>query len=90
MKSGLPYIREYEHLWELDPSDGKYYRPQFPQDVRDAGAHDLAPSDKTGSFRHWRSLGMEPPKVELADDLSNIDDVVKAIHQQLRLKGMDL
>ncbi|WP_405613836.1 hypothetical protein [Streptomyces sp. NBC_00076] len=90
MKSGLPYIREYDHLWELDPSDGKYYRPQFPQDVRDAGAHDLAPNDKIGGFRHWRSLGMEPPKVELANDLSNIGDVVKAIHQQLRLKGMDL
>jgi hypothetical protein len=90
MKSGLPYIRAHEHLWELDPSDGRYYRPQFPRDVRDAGAHDLAPSDKNGSFRHWRSLEMEPPKVELADDLSNIDDLVKAIQQQLRQKGMDL
>ncbi|WP_455711732.1 hypothetical protein [Streptomyces avermitilis] len=90
MKSGLPYIREYDHLWELDPSDGKYYRPQFPQDIADAGAHDMAPNDKIGGFRHWRSLGMEPPKVELASDLSNIDDVVKAIHQELRLKGMDL
>ena len=90
MKSGLPYIREYDHLWELDPSDGKYYRPQFPQDIRDAGAHDLAPNDKIGGFRHWRSLGMEKPGVELADDLSNLDEVVKAIHQQLRLKGLDL
>ncbi|MFC4331612.1 pentapeptide repeat-containing protein [Streptomyces andamanensis] len=90
MKSGLPYIREYDHLWELDPSDGKYYRPQFPQDVRDAGAHDLAPNDKIGGFRHWRSLGMEHPGVVLADDLSNLDDVVKAIHQQLRSKGLEL
>ncbi|WP_405750232.1 hypothetical protein [Streptomyces sp. NBC_00012] len=90
MKSGLPYIREYDHLWELDPSDGKYYRPKFPQDITDAGAHDLAPNDKIGGFRHWRSLGMEPPKVQLADDLSNVDDVVKAIHQELRLKGLDL
>ncbi|WP_328512202.1 hypothetical protein [Streptomyces sp. NBC_00376] len=90
MKSGLPYIREYDHLWELDPSDGKYYRPKFPQDIADAGAHDLAPNDKIGGFRHWRSLGMEPPKVQLADDLSNVDDVVKAIHQELHLKGFDL
>ena len=61
-----------------------------PEDVMDAGAHDLAPNDKIGGFRHWRSLGMEPPKVDLSDDLSHLDEVVKAIHQQLRLKGMDL
>jgi hypothetical protein len=90
MQSGLPYIREHPHLWELDPSDGRYYRPQFPQNVHDAGAHDFAPNDKIGGFRHWRSLGMEPPKIELADNLSNLDDVVKAIRQQLRLKGLNL
>ncbi|MFB6508360.1 hypothetical protein ACFC07_40985, partial [Streptomyces sp. NPDC056099] len=90
MKSGLPYIREYDHLWELDPADGRYYRPKFPQDIRDAGAHDFAPNDKIGGFRHWRSLGMEPPKVQLADDLSNVDDVVKAIRQEMHLKGFDL
>jgi hypothetical protein len=33
---------------------------------------------------------MEPPEVQLAGDLSNVEDVVKATRQELRLKGVHL
>lgn len=90
MKAGVPYVRDHAHLWQLDSNDGRHYRPQFPDDLRDAGAHDLAPHDKVGGFRLWRKLGLKQPNVAMADDLSNADDVVKAVFQELRSNGMDL
>jgi hypothetical protein len=89
MNSGLPYTHPHPHLWEVDPNDGKYYR-NFPETPHDAGAHDLAPNERKGGFAHWRSLGLKEPEVVLREDMSNIDDVVKAIAQALRAEGLNL
>ncbi|MFJ8473078.1 hypothetical protein [Kitasatospora sp. NPDC094011] len=81
MKGGLPYISEHPDVW--DETGWK----QFPKSVDKAGAHDLAPHSDEGHFRHWRTLGLEPPS-DLAGDLSNIDSVVSEIKQQLRANGV--
>ncbi|MFC5719559.1 hypothetical protein ACFP1Z_05120 [Streptomyces gamaensis] len=89
MKAGLPYTREHPSLYMLD-EDGTFSR-RFPQDVRLAGAHELAPHSVEGHFNHWkRAFRTEPPGTKLAEDLSNIDEVVKDIVQKLRSKGLEL
>ncbi|MFJ5291049.1 hypothetical protein [Streptomyces sp. NPDC088348] len=89
MKSGLPYIHDHPSLYALE-DDGTYIK-QFPRKLEHAGAHDLAPHPVEGHFNHWkRALGLEPPAVVLSEDLSNIDDVVKAAVQELRSKGLNL
>ncbi|MGW0737018.1 hypothetical protein [Streptomyces sp. NPDC002851] len=93
MKAGLPYAYDHPHLYSPVHDNGvfKGYQRDFPQDVRDAGAHELSPNDTAGGFKHWeRRLGLKPPALELANDLSNLDDMVKAVVQELRSKGLDL
>ncbi|MFG2842798.1 hypothetical protein ACGF12_06430 [Kitasatospora sp. NPDC048296] len=70
MKAGLPYRSEDPSAWVDD------YKP-LPGNV---GAHELAPEsgssfDHTldGTLKHWRGLGIEPPDVPIAKNLSNID-----------------
>ncbi|MEO3751586.1 hypothetical protein [Streptomyces sp. B6B3] len=88
MRAGLPYTSDHPSLWELDETDGTYTR-EFPTSLDQAGAHDLAPHYHEGHFNHWkRAFGIEPPSVRLADDLSNIDDVVNAAIQELRSRGV--
>ncbi|MEU6119002.1 hypothetical protein ABZ840_31245, partial [Streptomyces sp. NPDC047117] len=89
MQSGMPYTQPHPHMWEVDPNDGKYYR-KWPETPRDAGAHELAPNERKGGFKHWSSLGLKEPDVVLREDMSNIDDVVKAVAQELRSKGLNL
>ncbi|MDB1086310.1 hypothetical protein PJ985_01820 [Streptomyces sp. ACA25] len=89
MESGLPYVDEHPSLYRLD-EDGTYSR-QFPRTLDHIGAHELAPHSVEGHFNHWkRALGIDPPAVALADDLSNIGDVMKAVMQQLRAEGLNL
>ncbi|SFY17280.1 hypothetical protein [Streptomyces atratus] len=89
MKSGLPYLHDQTGLWRLD-EDGTYSR-RSPKSLSAAGAHDLSPNPVRGGFGGaWQRLGLKHPKVTLADDLSNIDDLVKGIFQELRAKGLDL
>jgi hypothetical protein len=76
-------------VWEL-ASDGTYDK-LFPENLGQAGAHDLSPHYREGHFNHWkRRFGIEPPAVMLAGDLSNIDDVVRSMVQQLRSNGVEL
>ena len=75
LEAGLPYRPTHPDAWE----DGMVkFKPEH------VGAHDLAPlsmrSDPTMNLlRHWRSLGL--PQVEIAADLSNLDDVVRAARE---------
>jgi hypothetical protein len=45
------------------------------------GAHDLAPVGDTTRppFDHWRRFGLTPPDITIANDLSNLDDIVRHI-----------
>ncbi|MFI9158656.1 hypothetical protein ACIGW6_14035, partial [Kitasatospora aureofaciens] len=70
MQAGLPYRSEDPSAWEGD------YTPR-PGNV---GAHELAPESGSsfahtldGTLKHWRGLGIKPPDVPIADDLSNLD-----------------
>lgn len=91
MKNGLPYLHAHEHLYSpISDEPGAELYHEFPKSLHDAGAHELAPHDTNGGFRHWRALGVEPPTVELKPDLSNIDEVVKNVRQSLRAKGLNL
>lgn len=86
MKAGMPYVSHHPDIY--DPVEG--YR-LFPTEPRHFGAHDVAPNDKVGGLKHWKKrLGLKIPPEPIAKDLSNIDDIVKAAMQQLRLKGLDL
>lgn len=93
MEAGIPYLREYPDAWDrFSNDDGKtfdYYHV-WPRDAFDAGAHDLSLNEGTGGFGHWRSLGMDASRVEVAPQLANIDDVVAALKQELFSKGIDL
>ncbi|MGW1642703.1 hypothetical protein ACWCQ9_38500, partial [Streptomyces lavendulae] len=92
MEAGLPYVRDAPHLWDSFQNDGgalEYYH-EFPRTPADAGAHDLALNEGRGGFNHWRAAGFDVPKVELASDLSNIDEVVAALKEELRAKGIEL
>ncbi|MFI5656572.1 hypothetical protein ACIA71_35760 [Streptomyces anulatus] len=93
MDAGMPYLREYPDAWESFSNDGgktvDYYHA-WPRDAFDAGAHDLSLNEGTGGFGHWRSLGMDASRVKVAPQLENIDDVVVALKQELRSKGIDL
>ena len=66
MEAGLPYRPAHPDAYV----DG--YPWPNPQHV---GAHDLAPtaSSALDPFAHWRVLGLTPPTVTMADDLSNLD-----------------
>ncbi|WP_234391772.1 hypothetical protein [Streptomyces sp. CB02613] len=91
MEAGLPYLRDYPEAWESFSNDGgktvEYYHA-WPQEAYHAGAHDLSLNEGSGGFGHWRSLGMDTSRVEVAPQLTNIDDVVAALKQELRSKGL--
>ncbi|MGW1146017.1 hypothetical protein ACWD6I_13350 [Streptomyces sp. NPDC002454] len=87
MKEGIPYVRDSPEVWQLDEADSSYYRT-FPDRPENAGAHDLAPNDKKGGFAHWRKIGLKEPNVAMNPDLSNLDDIVKEIRKELRVKGI--
>ncbi|MEU8438803.1 hypothetical protein AB0F18_39185, partial [Streptomyces sp. NPDC029216] len=92
MEAGLPYTVDAPHLWEsFQNGDGpiEYYR-DFPGSPRDAGAHDLAVNERRGGFSQWERAGFDVPEVDLASDLSNIDEVVAALKDELRAKGIEL
>ncbi|MEV7476731.1 hypothetical protein [Streptomyces halstedii] len=89
IEAGLPYVRDAEHLWEFyRNSDESGYYHSWPENYRDAGAHELALNENRGGFNQWRALGLELPQVELAPGLSNIDEVTAALLQELRAKGI--
>ncbi len=91
IEAGVPYLRDEPHLWEhfQNPDESGYYRA-WPREPSDAGAHELAASENRGGLNHLRSMGFDVPNVELAPNLSNIDEVVAALFQELQSKGIDL
>ncbi|MGX7761006.1 hypothetical protein ACWQ06_20420 [Streptomyces angustmyceticus] len=90
MKGGLPYLYDETGLWRWG-DDGEFEGRRSPKSLSAAGAHDLAPNPARGGFgTQWQKLGLRHPKTDLAADLSNIDDFVKDIVQELRAKGVDL
>lgn len=90
MKGGLPYLHDETGLWRWG-DDGEFEGRRSPKSLSAAGAHDLAPNPARGGFgTQWQKLGLRHPKTDLAADLSNIDDFVKDIVQELRAKGVDL
>jgi hypothetical protein len=78
MEAGMPYRSPHPGAWNPDGSanfNGEHF-----------GAHDVAPNaNNNASLRHWRALGLEPPSTPLADDLSNLDEVVEAAKRGLNL-----
>ncbi|MFF3244934.1 hypothetical protein ACFYWY_14660, partial [Streptomyces sp. NPDC002870] len=91
IEAGIPYLRDEPHSWEgyANETEAGYYHV-WPESWADAGAHELATSERRGGFGHWGGLGLDVPKVELAPGLSNIDEVVAALFQELRSKGIEL
>ncbi|MFH9748387.1 hypothetical protein ACH4MN_28600 [Streptomyces anulatus] len=92
MKAGLPYLKDEAGLWRRE-ADGTYTDGgrYSPKSLSAAGAHDLAPHPVRGGFGSaWQKLGLKHPKTELVADLSNLDDFVKDILQELRSKGLNL
>ncbi|MET9919405.1 hypothetical protein ABZZ04_20225, partial [Streptomyces sp. NPDC006435] len=92
MEAGLPYVFDNANSWEVDMVNGVadgHYRA-WPESWADAGAHELTVSERRGGFAQWEGLGLDAPKIELATDLSNIDEVMEAAFQELRSKGLDL
>jgi hypothetical protein len=76
MAAGMPYRSANPVVW-VD----KYQ--EF--NTQHFGAHEVAPKSSNGSLSHWRKLGLTPPDVPLAPDLSNIDNVVEAARRGLHL-----
>ncbi|MEU9148717.1 hypothetical protein AB0D44_33160, partial [Streptomyces sp. NPDC048349] len=91
IEAGIPYLRDEPHMWEsyANETESGYFHT-WPESWADAGAHELATSERRGGFGHWGGLGLDVPRVELAPGLSNIDEVVAALFQELRSKGIEL
>jgi hypothetical protein len=72
MEAGLPYRSAHPDAFDAEGS--RLLNPDHP------GAHDLAPNEWRPSepFRHWRAFGIDGSGIEMADDLSNLDEVVDA------------
>ncbi|MEW2434102.1 hypothetical protein AB0952_07945 [Streptomyces caniferus] len=92
LEAGVPYVRDHPNLWESYANEGGesgHFRI-WPQEAVDAGAHELAASERRGGFNHWSGFGLDVPKVELSPNLANIDEVIAALFEELRSKGIDL
>ncbi|MFJ6779749.1 hypothetical protein ACIQRI_10875, partial [Streptomyces yangpuensis] len=91
IEAGIPYVRDEPHLWEAyaNADESGFYH-NWPESWADAGAHELAASERRGGFGHWGGLDLDVPMVELAPGLSNIDEVMAALFQELRSKGIEL
>lgn len=78
MQADLPYRSSDPSAWV----NGSDYVPR-PGNV---GAHDLAPKSGSGfpltlegTLAHWKELGIRPPDVPIAKDLSNLDLIAQSI-----------
>jgi hypothetical protein len=70
MDSGMPYRSSAPEAWD----DGVSW--PTPEHF---GAHDMAPLERNGTLDHWATaLGLTPPDITLAPDLSNIEDLAAA------------
>jgi hypothetical protein len=76
MELGMPYRSADPEAWE---NGDQLFNPSH------FGAHDVAPVASDGSLRQWPALGLTPPKTGIAADLSNIDMLVSAAREGLKL-----
>ncbi|UGY93033.1 hypothetical protein [Streptomyces gobiensis] len=83
MEAGLPYRSDHAAAWEPGSSE---------LDPSLLGAHDVAPISfrgapitAEGTLKRWPKMGLIPPSVKIADDLSNLDEVVNAAKKGLSL-----
>jgi hypothetical protein len=72
MEAGLPY--RSSHPDSFDADGDHILHPQHP------GAHDLAPNEwrPAAPLGHWRMFGLDSSGLQIAADLSNLDEVVSA------------
>ncbi|MFJ9420170.1 hypothetical protein ACIRPT_39345, partial [Streptomyces sp. NPDC101227] len=91
IEAGVPYLRDEPHLWEFfqNPRESGYSHV-WPERAADAGAHDLSLSERRGGFSHWAGFDLDVPTVELSPNLANIDEVIVALFDELRSKGIEL
>ena len=81
----------HEYIEQALMADGLPYRS--PQAWRDDvnlptpehyGAHDIAPhTDRPNPFSHWFTIGKSAEGLTLADDLSNLDELLEAIRERI-------
>ncbi|WP_433719332.1 hypothetical protein ACQP2Y_32390 [Actinoplanes sp. CA-051413] len=72
MEAGLPYRSSHPDAFDADGD------PIINRDH--PGAHDLAPNEwrPNAPLDHWRVFGLDGSGLQMADDLSNLDEVVDA------------
>ena len=70
MEEGLPFRSSDPAVWDED--DVAWPHPDHPS------AHDLSVNEglPNDPFRHWGRWGLDSEGLEMADDLSNLDEVV--------------
>jgi hypothetical protein len=78
MEEGLPYRSSHPDTFDADGD--RIINPNHP------GAHELAPNEwrPQAPFQHWRSFGLDGSGLEMAEDLSNLDEIVDAALRGLR------
>lgn len=78
MERGLPYRSDHPDYWN-HPDFGPGTATPSPAHH---GAHDLAPNESPlGEWSHYWRMDRDDPGIDIADDLSNLDDVVDKIWQ---------
>ncbi|MFK0265315.1 hypothetical protein ACIQU1_28910 [Streptomyces angustmyceticus] len=92
LEAGVPYYRDHPNLWDhyANPDGESGHFRVSPTEAADAGAHELALSERSGGFDHWERMGFDVPKVEMSPNLTNIDEVIAALFEELRSKGIEL
>jgi hypothetical protein len=76
MERGMPYRSDHPDYWNSPDYGPGVAAPSASHH----GAHDLAPNEGgRGPFSHYGMMGRDGPDVSIADDLSNLDDVVESI-----------
>ncbi|MEU4694881.1 hypothetical protein [Actinoplanes sp. NPDC023714] len=73
MEAGLPYLSA--HPGAFDADGDRILSRDHPS------AHDLAPNAwrTDGPLRHWRLFGIDSSGIHMADDLSNLDEIVDTV-----------
>jgi hypothetical protein len=73
MEAGLPYRSSHPNSFDADGD--RILHPDHP------GAHDLAPNEwrPDAPLRHWEKFGLNSSGLQMADDLSNLDDIVDTV-----------
>ncbi|OCR02334.1 hypothetical protein BCD67_20255 [Oscillatoriales cyanobacterium USR001] len=80
MADGLPY--RSPQAWRNHPIRGFGNSPTSEH----YGAHDMAPhAENPNPFSHWDRIGKSAEGLTLADDISNLDELLEAIRERIGL-----